>query len=479
MRGGGYIVLTRRLLSWILIGVVVSAAPHLVPGEAAAAPTRVMEHPGAVPATYPGLLDSAGYVVPTAQPLATIFHAVEERQSLSTGDHIVIDAGANRHVQLGDWFTIIRQSPAIHHPVTTQPAGSMVATLGYATAVQVQASAAVLRLTKTFDAVELGDQVTRFEPPQPQVSEAAAPPVARSVSGYITAAKDGKVSLGEGDIVYLDRGQAEGVQIGDRFNIFREGDRVQHPITRRSIRLPRQVFGHLRVLDTRQHTATAVVTSSQREVSAGAPVALQDRPLLEAATRSEATVHDQDDNQTDAQLAQLATCLEVARQAIRAAAAAGAPAPELALAKSALASAIQQFEQAKVALARHDLAQARIHLQAAHADCLTAQQLSRYTATVAQPPPATDHYTVQRGDTLWGISGQPGIYQNPFMWPMIYQSNRDQIRDPDLIFPQQIFAIPRTYSREEADTAIQRARKRGPWRLGDGPDLYILEGIRP
>ncbi|MFQ5626314.1 MAG: LysM peptidoglycan-binding domain-containing protein [Methyloligellaceae bacterium] len=65
------------------------------------------------------------------------------------------------------------------------------------------------------------------------------------------------------------------------------------------------------------------------------------------------------------------------------------------------------------------------------------------------------------------------------MWPMLYRANRDQIRDPDLIFPKQIFAIPRGYSREEADMAIHRARKRGPWRLGDGPDVYILEGVRP
>ena len=52
------------------------------------------------------------------------------------------------------------------------------------------------------------------------------------------------------------------------------------------------------------------------------------------------------------------------------------------------------------------------------------------------------------------------------MWPLIYKANRDKIRDPDLIYPKQVFAIPRNFSQEEANTAIRRARTRGPWRSG-------------
>ena len=54
--------------------------------------------------------------------------------------------------------------------------------------------------------------------------------------------------------------------------------------------------------------------------------------------------------------------------------------------------------------------------------------------------PATQLITVQRGYTLWGISrkryGLGRLYVN------IYDLNRDQIDDPDLIFPGQIFKFP-------------------------------------
>ena len=51
-------------------------------------------------------------------------------------------------------------------------------------------------------------------------------------------------------------------------------------------------------------------------------------------------------------------------------------------------------------------------------------------------------YTVARGDHLWGIAGKETIYADPYMWPRIFRANRGQIKDPDLIFPEQVLEIP-------------------------------------
>ncbi|MFQ6112582.1 MAG: LysM peptidoglycan-binding domain-containing protein [bacterium] len=59
------------------------------------------------------------------------------------------------------------------------------------------------------------------------------------------------------------------------------------------------------------------------------------------------------------------------------------------------------------------------------------------------PKAIYDEYTVIRGDYLWRISKKPDIYGDPFMWFRIYSYNRDQIKDPDLIYPDQIFKIQR------------------------------------
>lgn len=68
-----------------------------------------------------------------------------------------------------------------------------------------------------------------------------------------------------------------------------------------------------------------------------------------------------------------------------------------------------------------------------------------------------DNYTVQRGDTLSEISEQDKIYGDWKLWPLIYDANRSQISDPDLIYPEQRLGIPRDYTFDEADNARNRA----------------------
>jgi len=58
-------------------------------------------------------------------------------------------------------------------------------------------------------------------------------------------------------------------------------------------------------------------------------------------------------------------------------------------------------------------------------------------------PAQPDTYSVVGGDYLWKIASKGDIYGDPYAWSRIYTTNRDQIKDPNLIFPAQIFQIPR------------------------------------
>jgi nucleoid-associated protein YgaU len=59
-----------------------------------------------------------------------------------------------------------------------------------------------------------------------------------------------------------------------------------------------------------------------------------------------------------------------------------------------------------------------------------------------RPRQITTDYTVERGDNLWNIAQQEVIYDDPYMWPRLYRANRESIKDPDLIFPKQVLAVP-------------------------------------
>ena len=48
--------------------------------------------------------------------------------------------------------------------------------------------------------------------------------------------------------------------------------------------------------------------------------------------------------------------------------------------------------------------------------------------------------TVQPGNTLWGIARQK--YGEGILYVRVFQANGDRIRNPDLIYPGQIFTVP-------------------------------------
>lgn len=59
------------------------------------------------------------------------------------------------------------------------------------------------------------------------------------------------------------------------------------------------------------------------------------------------------------------------------------------------------------------------------------------------PKSIYDDYTVERGDYLWRISKKPDIYGDPMQWMKIYTYNRDLIKNPNLIYANWILKIPR------------------------------------
>ena len=65
---------------------------------------------------------------------------------------------------------------------------------------------------------------------------------------------------------------------------------------------------------------------------------------------------------------------------------------------------------------------------------------ARDNSETGAPQPPIRAVTVQQGDTLWAISEDR--YGEGTLYVRVFEANRDSIRDPDLIYPGQIFTIP-------------------------------------
>ena len=75
-------------------------------------------------------------------------------------------------------------------------------------------------------------------------------------------------------------------------------------------------------------------------------------------------------------------------------------------------------------------------------------------------PGSEGSYTVgtwrEDRDCLWNISAKETIYNDPFMWPKIWQANTDQIRNPDVIQPGQVLRIPPAGPKSDEELRAER-----------------------
>jgi len=65
-------------------------------------------------------------------------------------------------------------------------------------------------------------------------------------------------------------------------------------------------------------------------------------------------------------------------------------------------------------------------------------------------------------DCLWNIAKKKDVYANAWMWPKIWQGNRDKIKDPDVIKPRWVLKIPEgsELNKEEKSSANRYYRKK-------------------
>ena len=97
---------------------------------------------------------------------------------------------------------------------------------------------------------------------------------------------------------------------------------------------------------------------------------------------------------------------------------------------------------------------------------------------LAEPPQSAAKpvkYTVKSGDCLWNISG--AVLGDPLKWPMIYTANEGKIRDPNLIYPGQKFAMPPPSAITKA--ALRRATRVAYAHMGQARERIAREKSPP
>lgn len=111
------------------------------------------------------------------------------------------------------------------------------------------------------------------------------------------------------------------------------------------------------------------------------------------------------------------------------------------------AAAARAAEEARVAAMRAEAERAEVRRRAERARYEREQNLPL-------------RHTVKRGETLPQIAALPEVYGEASLWPLLYRANRDQIRDPRVLWPGQLLKIPRNLDRSDLNEARRFSSER-------------------
>ena len=236
------------------------AGAAAAPAEtAAAAPEQPAEPVRPVATVSPALYRAAGSIA-SSLPGIAIIASQDDRILLVTDDAAVVNAP----LKPGTRFTVVRADRRIYHPLTGEYLGWLIRILGSAEVTCRGERTSTVALRSMSDAAGIGDYLVPFDPDdvlgKSELAAKSQPEClpAGASDGVIVAFNEERLTVGEQDLVYIDRGTAAGVAPGQRFTIYRELAPER-----------RVTVGELQVLRAGERTATALVTASNQEVLVG------------------------------------------------------------------------------------------------------------------------------------------------------------------------------------------------------------------
>jgi len=223
---------------------------------------------------------SSGLVTPEEMRSAgTLEASFEEKEMLSTYDTAYGRFRRAVPAKPGDKMLIFRPEGSIVHPVSGRTLARQTKTVAVVKVLSIQGTQATMQIERVFEEVERGDLV---RPWVAQDKRIAPRPNAADVVGRIVQAVNRSLTeFGEAHEVFIDRGEADGVQEGNTFAVVRQGDGLSNAMVVGSYtagkqgklsakaEVPEENVGLLLVIDAREHISTAVVVKSIRELQAG------------------------------------------------------------------------------------------------------------------------------------------------------------------------------------------------------------------
>jgi LysM repeat protein len=198
------------------------------------------------------ILMASGYIADSVHGVGSIVDSSDGRKILGKGDYAYIKT--DNSAKIGDKFYIIRSIGTVTHPKSGKLLGYLIEVPGIAEVVDQYDNETKVQIMDSFMDVNIGDLLASYYEIEPPFLTEEKPRML-SINGYIVATKELRVLTGKWDIVYIDKGESEGLKVGDLFTIIQGRHKEER--------------GVIQIINLRKSTATAIIRESRDEIARG------------------------------------------------------------------------------------------------------------------------------------------------------------------------------------------------------------------
>lgn len=165
-------------------------------------------------------------------------------------------------------FGVYRQAKEYRDPKTNELLGINADEIATATLITQQGNVSTLRLVRTSQEVRNGDRIFATESRRLEGNFQPSPPKTM-IDAEIVDVPRGVTQVAQTDVVVVNKGERDGLEVGNVLTIYRLGETVRDEIGGDRIKLPDEEAGMLMIFRTYDKLSYGLVLSANKQLSVG------------------------------------------------------------------------------------------------------------------------------------------------------------------------------------------------------------------
>jgi hypothetical protein len=245
---------------------------------------------------------TAGYVGEEMDPVGGVLGNRAARSSggmishdaMTTTDFLYIDIGQEDDVKVGDRFIVYSQYHEVRHPLQTffvtfereidvldgvykgefyhnafglrhDIVGNQIKVKGVIRVVETASITARAVVEQAYNPIKVDDLIVPYPDRRPPMIAMNFVPPKKDIQGHILSSRGDNLMFTMNEVVFLDQGEEDGVDVGDRFEIY------AYPLTidEDEDDINPEVIGEITVISIQEDTSTGVILNATEPIIPG------------------------------------------------------------------------------------------------------------------------------------------------------------------------------------------------------------------